>query len=72
MRTTLDLDEKLVTEVMKTTKAKTKTEAIHLAMAALIRREKIEQLKALSGKLRISYVRPSQKKADQRRPKTQG
>jgi len=36
MRTTLDLDEKLVAELMKTTRAKTKTEAIHLAMASLI------------------------------------
>lgn len=70
MRTTLDLDEKLVAKLMKTTKAKTKTEAIHLAMAALVRREKIEQLKALNGQLNISYVRPTQKKADQRRPKT--
>ena len=71
MRTTLDLDEKLVAKLMKTTKAKTKTEAIHLAMAALIRREKIEQLKALSGQVHIAYVRPSQKKSDQRRRKPQ-
>ena len=72
MRTTLNLDEKLVKELMETTQAKTKTEAIHLAMATLIRREKIERLKTLSGKVQISYVRPVQKKADQRRSKPSG
>ncbi len=53
MRTTLDLDESLVKELMEATKAKTKTEAIHLAIRELIRRRKLERLKALSGKLRL-------------------
>jgi hypothetical protein len=30
MRTTLDLDDTLIAELMKATKAKTKTDAIHL------------------------------------------
>ncbi len=66
MRTTLDLDEKLVAKLMKATKAKTKTEAIHLAMAEHLRRSKKQQLKALSGHFQLSYVRPAQRKADQR------
>ena len=53
MRTTLDLDEDLIQELLKTTKARTKTEAIHLAISELIRREKLEKLKSLSGKVRI-------------------
>ena len=72
MRTTLDLDEELVAELMKTTAAKTKTEAIHVAMAELIRRKKIEQLKTMSGKVKIAYVRPAQRQADRgRRSKQQ-
>ncbi len=69
MRTTLDLDESLITELMKATKAKTKTEAIHLAMKDLIRRKKIERLKALSGSIPLTYVRPTLRAAEQRRTK---
>lgn len=53
MRTTLDLDEKLMDALMKVTAARTKTEAIHRAAAEMIRRARLEQLKALSGKLRL-------------------
>ena len=53
MRTTLDLDEDLIQELLKTTKARTKTEAIHLAISELIRRKRLEKLKSLSGKIRI-------------------
>lgn len=53
MRTTLDLDKDLIQELMKTTKAKSKTEAIHLAVSELIRRKKLEKLKSLSGKVQI-------------------
>jgi len=51
MRTTLNLDEDLVGELMKATKAKTKTEAIHLAISEFVRHRKLEGLKALSGKI---------------------
>ncbi|MFN3477008.1 MAG: type II toxin-antitoxin system VapB family antitoxin [Candidatus Methylomirabilales bacterium] len=54
MRTTLTLDDKLIQELMKLTGAKTKTEAIHLAISEFIRRKKLEGLKALSGKIRIA------------------
>lgn len=53
MRTTLDLDADLIEELLKTTEAKTKTEAIHLAISELIRRKKLEKLKSLSGKVHI-------------------
>ena len=54
MRTTLNLNDELVREVMKATKARTKTEAITQAMTDLIRRTKLERLKALSGKIRLN------------------
>jgi Arc/MetJ family transcription regulator len=44
MRTTLSLDDGLIKELMKVTRAKTKTEAIHLAISEFIRRKKIEGL----------------------------
>ncbi len=54
MRTTLDLNEKLIRELMDVTSAKTKTEAIHQAAAELIRRKKMDRLKSLSGKLHLN------------------
>ena len=53
MRTTLSLDAELIKELMSLTGAKTKTEAIHLAISELVRRKKLEGLKALSGKVRL-------------------
>jgi Arc/MetJ family transcription regulator len=53
MRTTLNLDEKLIEEILKATEAKTKTDAIHLALSEWIRRRKLEKLKSLSGKIRF-------------------
>ena len=54
MRTTMSLDDKLMKELMEVTGAATKTEAVHLAIAEFIRRKKLEGLKALSGKVRIT------------------
>jgi Arc/MetJ family transcription regulator len=56
MRTTLDLDEKLIAQLMKATSAKTKTDAIHQAAAELIRRKKLDQLKSLSGKIHLDLA----------------
>lgn len=53
MRTTLNLDDELVKELMRVTGAKTKTEAIHQAIAAFIRQRRLEGLKALSGKVHL-------------------
>ena len=53
MRTTLNLDEALIKDLMATTKAKTKTEAIHQAISGFLRRKKIERLLDLEGKIRF-------------------
>ena len=53
MRTTLSLDDGLVKELMAVTRAKTKIEAIHLAISECVRRKKLEGLKALSGKIHL-------------------
>ena len=56
MRTTLNLDEALVKELMAATKAKTKTEAIHQAISTYLRRKRIEGLLALEGKIQFDLT----------------
>ena len=51
MRTTIDLPEKLVTEAMKITKAKTKTELIKNALSEIIQKQKIQSLENFRGKI---------------------
>jgi len=53
MRTTMRLDGALIKELMAVTGAKTKTEAIHLAISEFLRRKKIEGLLALEGKIQL-------------------
>lgn len=54
MRTTMSLDDVLIKELMEVTGARTRTEAIHLAISEFIRRKKLEGLKALSGKIQLA------------------
>ena len=51
MRATLNIPDNLIKELMQTTKVKTKTKAICLAIEEYTRRKKIEKLLALQGKL---------------------
>ncbi len=49
MRTTIDINEDLINEVMKKAGVKTKKEAIVTAMKDYLRFKKIEELKELVG-----------------------
>lgn len=51
MRTTLDLPEELIKETMRLTGAKTKTEAIKMAMEELINHNKRMKLLELEGSI---------------------
>jgi Arc/MetJ family transcription regulator len=52
MRTNIDIDETLLTEVMQKTGAKTKREAVNQALQESLRHSKqIEALRALKGKI---------------------
>lgn len=51
MRTTITIDDAVFGELMRLTEAKSRTEAINQALREWIRRQKIEKLKALRGKL---------------------
>lgn len=51
MRTTINIADELLKDVMKQTKAKTKTEAITNALEEFIRRKRMSEIKSLFGKI---------------------
>jgi len=51
MRTTLDIDNKLLEEVAKTTGERTLSKAVSRALDEFLRRRKIERLIELAGKI---------------------
>ncbi|MFN3477119.1 MAG: type II toxin-antitoxin system VapB family antitoxin [Candidatus Methylomirabilales bacterium] len=50
MRTTLDIDDKLLKQALALTKAKTKKELIHRSLEALIREQRIHRLLGKLGR----------------------
>ncbi|MCZ7624540.1 MAG: type II toxin-antitoxin system VapB family antitoxin [Candidatus Methylomirabilis sp.] len=61
MRTTINLDDELVTELMHVSGVKRKREAIHLAISEFLRRKKIEGLLALEGRFTWTSIGVSSK-----------
>jgi len=55
MRATLNIPDELVGQAQEATGARTKTEAIVIALKEVVRRKKIEELLALRGKIDIDY-----------------
>lgn len=49
MRTTIDIDERLLDLAMKLTEASTKREVVNFALKELVRRRRLERLKQLAG-----------------------
>jgi Arc/MetJ family transcription regulator len=54
MRTTLELDEKLVREVVKFSGEKNKGKAVNKALAEYVRRHKIEELRKMLGTIGLA------------------
>jgi Arc/MetJ family transcription regulator len=54
MRTTLDIPEELLQEVTDLLQFKSKTDAVIVALRELIRRRRLEELKALAGHLPLN------------------
>lgn len=52
MRTNIVIDEKLISEAIKATGARTKKEAVELGLKALVQLKRQEALKGLRGKLK--------------------
>ena len=68
MRTTVTLDEDLVSELVKFTHAKTKTSAVALAVKEQIRRSKLKKLAGLLGTVNVDEKAINESnKADMRR-----
>ncbi len=51
MRTNIDIDDKLMAEAMKATKAKTKKEAVVIALEDIVRRNKQRGMLKFMGKI---------------------
>ena len=51
MRTTIDVDEKLLETMLKMTGEKSKSKAVNKAMKDYIRRRSIDDLRAMAGKI---------------------
>lgn len=54
MRTNIEIDDKLMSEVLRATGLKTKKDAVELGLKTLIRLNKQENIKKLRGKLQWS------------------
>ena len=67
MRTTLDIDPKLLEDVVKVTGQQSKTKAVNTALEQYIRRAKIGELRAMAGKFPLDDTREEQRTADRRR-----
>jgi Arc/MetJ family transcription regulator len=66
MRTTLDLPEDLLDEARAALGFKSKTDTIILALRELVRRQRLEELKAMMGRVRLDVDTARSR----RRPKT--
>jgi Arc/MetJ family transcription regulator len=53
MRTTIDVDEQLITAAMQLTGARTKSEVVHLALQELVRLRTKKLLTDLAGRIRF-------------------
>ncbi len=53
MRTTLNLPEALLTEALKLTRKKTKTDVIIFALESLVKNEKMQRIKKFKGKIKL-------------------
>jgi len=56
MRTTLEIDDRLMKRALALTKAKTKREVIHRSLEALIRQQRIERLLGKLGRFPLELT----------------
>lgn len=69
MRTTLDLPEALVEEARTALGFKSKTDTVVVALRELVRRRRLDDLKALMGRVRLEIDLPdSRRRPSRHRP----
>ncbi len=56
MRTTLNLDDDVMRDLLRATHAETKTQAVTEAVKDYVRRKQLDALKALRGKLHLTHA----------------
>ena len=62
MRTTLDIPEPLIEEARHLLGFKSKTDTIIVSLQELIRRKRIDQLKAMMGHVKLEIDRPKSRR----------
>lgn len=67
MRTTLNIDEKILAEVIEATGEKSKSKAVNMALKQFIRQKTIKNLLSMVGKLEIDDTSEEQAKVDKER-----
>jgi len=67
MRTTLDLPEALIEEARQALGFKSKTDTVVLALTELVRRRRLDQLKALIGHVHLEIDLPKSRRRPPRR-----
>lgn len=68
MRTTLDLPEPLVEEARRLLGFKSKTDTVVVSLQELVRRKRIEELKAMLGSVKLELDLPKSRRRPRRRP----
>jgi Arc/MetJ family transcription regulator len=68
MRTTLDLPDDLLEEAQRLLGFKSKTDVVVLSLRELVRRRRIEELKALLGSIQLDIDVPRSRRRPRRRP----
>jgi len=67
MRTTLDIPEPLIEEARRLLGFKSKTDTIILSLQELIRRKRLEELKAMMGDIELEIDVPASRRRPRRR-----
>jgi Arc/MetJ family transcription regulator len=67
MRTTLDLPDRLLEEARDALGFKSKTDTVVLALRELVRRKRLDELKALMGSVRLDVDVPASRRRPRRR-----
>ncbi len=62
MRTTLDIPEPLIEEARQLLGFKSKTDTVVLSLQELIRRKRIDELKAMMGKVKLEIDLPKSRR----------
>jgi hypothetical protein len=72
MRTTLDLPEELIEQARTAVGFKSKTDTVIFALREVVRRSRIEELKALMSSIRFEFDPTGTRKKDRERARRRG